>query len=619
MLTRWKLSNFKSIGQPVELELGPLTLIAGVNSAGKSSLIQSILMIAQTLASRDPGVGLVLDGGLVSLGTALDVWNSGNERSSLQIEFDLEPNHGLTSNVAAKARTIGVATAFVLQQHGATKAPPDLRLWWTQVQVTGDEGLSGTGVEPAERERFGAALRFTADDLRTTSVIVPSSGYRVSFESRSVSREWESQMLAQAWARQQAGLPRLSDNRIGTAQFLPRTVLVSVNPSEKAGALRMERYLEPLRRDVPSPTKGEREGILHDVSSPREEERDRIPDWVTQEVGRITGRLGPDVAIELRDYRDYINLTHRLTPRQRRLLYKELSDSPRRWIAEGTSHSSKAGWDTEEPLPGSIQHAVTEIRELFVDKLAYIGALRHAPQVLWSSNGNETWRVVGTHGERLAQALHKYDGTRVHYWHPQENAPANASLNTALRDWLGYLAMIDAVTTHDLGKLGYQLELKDAEVPRPLDLTSVGLGVSQVLPILVAGLLMPPGGVLIVEQPEVHLHPQAQSRLGDFFLGLARTGRQAIIETHSEHIANRLFLRMAESDSEIDNVASMVKVYFAERRKGQTTFLRVKPNRYGIVEDWPSGFFDEGALEAQAMLEASMRLRMQDRGRNRGT
>ncbi len=78
------------------------------------------------------------------------------------------------------------------------------------------------------------------------------------------------------------------------------------------------------------------------------------------------------------------------------------------------------------------------------------------------------------------------------------------------------------------------------------NLADVGFGISQVLPVLVQGLLMRPGGVYLVQQPEIHLHPDAQAGLADFFIYLASYGVITVVETHSEYLLLRIRRRLAE-------------------------------------------------------------------------
>src|SRR5580698_5246676 len=108
-----------------------------------------------------------------------------------------------------------------------------------------------------------------------------------------------------------------------------------------------------------------------------------------------------------------------------------------------------------------------------------------------------------------------------------------------------------------MGKLGHELKVTTHGVERPHDLTNVGVGVSQVLPIVVMCLLAPVDSTMILEQPELHLHPAVQARLADFFLSIAKAGKQCIVETHSEYLINRLRLRSVQAmDDELSELVS---------------------------------------------------------------
>jgi len=215
--------------------------------------------------------------------------------------------------------------------------------------------------------------------------------------------------------------------------------------------------------------------------------------------------------------------------------------------------------------------------------------------MLFSPNANSSWSEVGITGANVGYALREH-GTRViRYWHPFEHQIIEGSLTVALILWLQFFELVDRVEAEDRGKLGTMLKIYAVGMDKELDLTSVGFGTSQVLPIIVQGLLTPPNAILIVEQPEVHLHPRVQSQLADFFLGLARVGVQCIIETHSEHIINRLRLRIVEDEGV--EVLNRVQIYFAERIGSESQFRRVESNQYGAISKWPEGFFDQGENE----------------------
>lgn len=118
--------------------------------------------------------------------------------------------------------------------------------------------------------------------------------------------------------------------------------------------------------------------------------------------------------------------------------------------------------------------------------------------------------------------------------------------------------------------------------------SNVGFGYSYILPLIVSGLISKPGDTIIVENPEAHLHPQAQSRMIEFFARVASTGVQVFIETHSEHILN---------GARVNAVASQVKImptnctfhFFNE----DYAYEAVELGEDGKMDKWPSGFFDQ--------------------------
>jgi predicted ATPase len=137
---------------------------------------------------------------------------------------------------------------------------------------------------------------------------------------------------------------------------------------------------------------------------------------------------------------------------------------------------------------------------------------------------------------------------------------------------------------------------------RGVNVANMGAGISQVLPILVGAVSTPSGGVLLIEQPEIHLHPRAQADLVDTLIdALRRRGRrQFIVETHSEHLLLRVRRRIAEGKLE----PSQVGVIFVEKSGVSSKVRFLEPTSRGHFNDWPEGFFDTGYAEALALVEA---------------
>jgi predicted ATPase len=191
----------------------------------------------------------------------------------------------------------------------------------------------------------------------------------------------------------------------------------------------------------------------------------------------------------------------------------------------------------------------------------------------------------------------------------QQHAP----LHVAVADWLSYLGVAESVRTTDLGKIGHQLQVRTDAVSKDHDLTNVGVGVSQLLPIIVMALLAPAPALLIFKQPELHLHPKVQARLADFFISMGICQRQCLIETHSEYLVERLRLRIAEAEGQ--TLREKVKVYFTQKIGGNTQCTPIDISSYGAISNWPTDFFDQSQEETQRLLKAAQDKLNRDRKR----
>ncbi|WP_067655349.1 AAA family ATPase [Nocardia harenae] len=118
-------------------------------------------------------------------------------------------------------------------------------------------------------------------------------------------------------------------------------------------------------------------------------------------------------------------------------------------------------------------------------------------------------------------------------------------------------------------------------------LTNTGFGISYILPIVVAALSVPGDALLIIDSPEAHLHPAAQSALGRFLAVVAASGVQVIVETHSDHVLNGIRRAIATGDS-LEHSAAIV-YYFGR----EPTPVRLSIDSRGAMSDWPDGFFDQ--------------------------
>ena len=126
---------------------------------------------------------------------------------------------------------------------------------------------------------------------------------------------------------------------------------------------------------------------------------------------------------------------------------------------------------------------------------------------------------------------------------------------------------------------------RTSTVYKPLN---VGFGYSYALPIIVSGLIAAKGEMLIVENPEAHLHPYAQAQIAGFLAQVSKNGVQVVIESHSDHILNGL--RVAVHKQILD--ANDLNVLYFQRDERQPV-VNIPVEKDGAINDWPPGFFDQ--------------------------
>lgn len=164
---------------------------------------------------------------------------------------------------------------------------------------------------------------------------------------------------------------------------------------------------------------------------------------------------------------------------------------------------------------------------------------------------------------------------------------------TSVQGWMDYF---------ELGQVTYSgvNGLMELQINRS-NISDVGFGVSQVFPIIVQGLQMSKDFVLLLEQPEIHLHPQMQMRMADFLLALSSSERNVIVETHSDHVINRLVRRLMEDDSRV--LQNILKIYFLENKDDGVVINEIKTDKIKGVVDAPVQFFGQYAIEVSDIMK----------------
>lgn len=577
---RWRLRNFKSVRE-ADVPLSPLTLLVGANSAGKSTLLQSILAVVQ--ASSTPGNRFPLNGGTVRLGTVKQNRYAG--------PCEVPPE---TIDIGGQFLIDGRAgdnRAYAFRRFRATKLDSGEAAMDWAVRL-GEPRTRPGG--PARIESVNAVVHYQAQDpadavnhqgpasLQVTSKQDAAGDadafvLRGSYTTDTETREIRSTTLDGGFPKEAFVVgpraPRLwrvwqdiyfMMNREGRQDH--QAPVEPANDPAQQVVEDIKRAYEPFRADdqdgvdVAGPFRAE----LYELASAR-----RAPSM----------RLDPNLVMD-----------------------GDLNAA----VIDKLNADGYDGTNVEHDNLKDISPCADRALEFMRSHVRYLGPLRDDPRVVYQDSPESGNGYVGTKGEFSAAVLQKNGNNRLHVPMPEGKLGATrlVTLNHAVNAWAAFLELGRGFATTDEGRLGLQVQVTQEDVNIPLDLTSVGTGVSQVLPVLVMCLQASSGSLLMIEQPELHLNPRVQQKLADFLIAVASTGRQLIVETHSEYLISRLRLRVAQDPT--DTIQRNVGFLFAERDHGCTHYREVAPNAYGGLENWPENFFDQGADDAQKILRAAV-------------
>ena len=246
--------------------------------------------------------------------------------------------------------------------------------------------------------------------------------------------------------------------------------------------------------------------------------------------------------------------------------------------------------------------------ENLLGSIAYLGPLRNHPQRTYQWSG-DTPEGVGQTGEATVAAIlaAQHEGRMLN----RGPKKARQAFTPFIAGWLKDLGVIHSFLVKPVaeGRKEYEVLVKTHAGAPEVKITDVGFGVSQVLPALVQAFDVPPHSTVRLEQPEIHLHPQVQAELADVFISAIKAREhgkerdvQLIIESHSEHLLNRLQRRIAEGALAPEDVA----IYFCRRSGASTELEPLRVNIFGEIENWPENFFGDEMADISARTLAAM-------------
>lgn len=495
MIDELNLKNFKSFKNLDSLKLKPITIICGTNSCGKSTLLQSILSIKQTIESQANNQAFLSNGKYVHLGTFENLVYEKKKDNIVEFKFSYDLGKYLNSHIKTPS---GMPFKYIVKELVDNKENTVL-LEKTKLEFT----VSLKSIV-TQKKKIVSSLRVMYYEVKFSSPIRETDN---SFDIEStLSFEWIS-----------ADKYNMEWKNISIPYFRDKE-------EEKSGNLK---------------------------------------------VACAFNNLIPKIRDTSKTSSNTLSMIHFFIYR-----YKELL-------------------------------------QILFSNYSYIGPLREVASRRYIYEDEIT--EIGLKGENSAYLYLEQQHEKLsNYFFYNEDASGfqkhEATLGSAVNDWLEVM-----------GIKGFGSTLKNELIQLNLDanghnktqvnIADVGFGISQIFPIILEGLRMGKQKTLLLEQPEIHLHPKLQMQMADYFLSLALSQKNVIVETHSEHLINRLVRRIVEDPT--DKLKDLIAVYFIKSSEDGAFVEPVEIDSTKGVVNWPKDFFDQTASEQEKIILAGIAKRRQ--------
>lgn len=546
-ITKITLENFKGISDRTEVELKPITVLFGANSAGKSTLLQAMLYLRELLERRNADADQ-----LQASGASIDL---GGFR---QFVHGHELDRTIRIGVAIDVRTTPLPVPVLPALYAAESEG---------IQEFAESGL-------ANISEVGVTLSVRWSHITETPQI---ESYEVSWDGRPFAR-------LEAASERQCNLVFCNTEHPSLLSEFQSELDQDEPPEECLGLFD---YLQSQNTNQDSP-----ETLL------------------------VPTNLGSVIPEDLQQVLRIPDQAYGWEPKRNESDYQELLNYGRAQII------------LSQLISGSKEVILKELK-----KIRYVGPLRAVPprnfeslrsprEDRWS-DGLAAWDALYKSasipdGNGLVLATSEWLSDRLDLGY----SLSSRKFFEVEQEGLAYLALLqlaESALDEDVEDRIRQIlkDVKESPVRTVLALVDarsgttvapcdIGVGVSQVVPVVV-GAIGSGGRTVVVEQPELHLHPAVQARMGDLFInGALDTGNRFILESHSEHLMLRLLRRIRETSEDDEDYPDYLKalkpddvsVYYVQADAGSTQMVRLRVSEDGdFLDRWPHGFFDERAEE----------------------
>ncbi|MCL1489860.1 MAG: DUF3696 domain-containing protein [Pseudanabaena sp. Salubria-1] len=574
MLSEYQIHNFKAFANQEKIPIRPITLIYGQNSSGKSSVLQSLLLLKQTLQeATDPQTLLLAKGNLVDLGNFSQYINNHDldKSFSFKVFFDLDTEQIMGGDSKLLSKYLS-----------------DNSLLGLEISFNYDKEFS--------KIKFDRVDLFVGDKLRPLLSYIPNiaeddNGIILNIDESEIN--FKHSFWQFWWQEFKLDFSKMLLSEIRDILERKEIIRLSVRSSQKKVANELQKQKDVLKTKIEQldyelkeiKSKVEDQGIGKLQIDGLESELSDLEnqyllfDTLLQLQVRFQKysfqQAEEDFVIALR-YSHYVLCRH--------FLLNEVGD----WqydLSEPRSEYLSLVYEKSgalKPVLDLTIKASTLLRG-YLENLVYIRPLRSYPERLYIFGGNNG-EQVGQGGKNIADVL---------YTKPDVLNAVNKQFE--LFD-LGYEIKISNFKDEETSDLSdvFAIRLIDRYTKVNVSLLDVGFGISQILPVIIQSVLSR-NKTIVIEQPEIHIHPRLQAQLGSLLAESVKSfGNRFIIETHSEHLLLRLQKLIRNGELSHEDIA----VVYVDRGKNGSQCLELRIDSEGdFIDEWPNGFFDEGFNE----------------------
>lgn len=261
---------------------------------------------------------------------------------------------------------------------------------------------------------------------------------------------------------------------------------------------------------------------------------------------------------------------------------------------------------SDHPISRQFSKSIPEGLIKLLRNIHYISANRVGPVKYVEKKEVPDTHKIDPQGLNVINTIASY-GEQIPNSMNLDNSGSEIELKEALSQWMNYIMTGGAISLPDDKKspvLSIEFDITNSNNTRTFSSYNVGFGYSYILAIVITALIAKKDSIVIIENPEAHLHGQAQSRLTELLARLASRGVQLFVETHSEHIINGFRKEMLKNNCALTNKDASIYFFDYDFSVKQ---LEIQPN--GRIPNWPKGFFDQETFDLAEIMRLGAKVR----------